>query len=379
MRLAILASFHVPWSRQVIVELARLGHSIEAIDFASDRQFRRYAGADNNFHSETASILRSVGVGISLIGSPYRSILRYLTSAARLRAICQTGKIEALLTLYGGGFATLAYLSRFRPYGVFVVGSDVLRARGVKRWVAAQCLVSADLVLANGKHLADETSALIPKRRVVPLYLGVNTTRFAPQQRSGAAVKVICTRGFLPIYNNEYLIQGLAGLRPSTGEFRVTFVSGGPLLQDARELAASVLPAWMRGKVEFLGGVSEQDLQREVTTGDVYVSLSRSDGTSISLLEALASGLFPVLSDIPANREWVSATAQNGILVPLDQPGALTQALDRAISDEGLRRQAAVHNRQQVLERACIHRNMQELVTNLESAQARYRAERGCA
>ena len=38
---------------------------------------------------------------------------------------------------------------------------------------------------------------------------------------------------------------------------------------------------------------------------DVYVSLAESDGTSIALLEALALGAVPVLSDIPANRAWV--------------------------------------------------------------------------
>jgi glycosyltransferase involved in cell wall biosynthesis len=46
---------------------------------------------------------------------------------------------------------------------------------------------------------------------------------------------------------------------------------------------------------------------------DLYVSPSHSDGSSISLLEALACGRPVLASDIPSNREWVTAAA-NGQL-----------------------------------------------------------------
>jgi glycosyltransferase involved in cell wall biosynthesis len=53
-----------------------------------------------------------------------------------------------------------------------------------------------------------------------------------------------------------------------------------------------------------------------------------SDGTSVSLLEAMAAGCVPVLSDLPANREWV-VDGLNGFLVSdLDR---LDQAMQQAI------------------------------------------------
>jgi glycosyltransferase involved in cell wall biosynthesis len=50
---------------------------------------------------------------------------------------------------------------------------------------------------------------------------------------------------------------------------------------------------------------------------DIYVSTSLYDGTSVSLLEAMGSGAFPIVTDIPSNREWISP-GQNGFLVSVN-------------------------------------------------------------
>jgi glycosyltransferase involved in cell wall biosynthesis len=62
-------------------------------------------------------------------------------------------------------------------------------------------------------------------------------------------------------------------------------------------------------RVHFPGQVSEAELPNYYRAADLYVSASHSDGTSISLLEALACGCPVLVSDIPGNREWV----ENGL------------------------------------------------------------------
>ena len=57
-----------------------------------------------------------------------------------------------------------------------------------------------------------------------------------------------------------------------------------------------------------------------------------SDGTATSLLEAMSCGLFPILSDIPQNADWVDASRQNGMVIPLDQPQKLADAFAKAIA-----------------------------------------------
>jgi glycosyltransferase involved in cell wall biosynthesis len=227
-------------------------------------------------------------------------------------------------------------------------------------------LRTASLVVANGQYLANQTAEIAGSTPVLPLYLGVDTNELLPGT-PGREATVICTRGFLPVYNNPYLIAGIAAWTPrAPANLRVVFTSPGPQLDDARAYADRTLGEEMRARVEFLGGVTRDKMMSELQRSHVYVSLSRSDGTSISLLEALACGVFPVLSDLPQNREWVTKEEDNGILVPFDRPDLLADALDRAFADANWRERATTYNRQKVVELANSAATMQRLVEALK-------------
>jgi L-malate glycosyltransferase len=59
------------------------------------------------------------------------------------------------------------------------------------------------------------------------------------------------------------------------------------------------------GAGPFWGQVGQRDLPRWYHMADIYISPSHVDGSSVSLLEALACGLPCLVSDIPGNKEWV--------------------------------------------------------------------------
>ena len=64
-----------------------------------------------------------------------------------------------------------------------------------------------------------------------------------------------------------------------------------------------------------------------------YISMTESDGASLSLMEAMAVGAIPVVSDIEPNREWVK-NGVNGVLVPLDDEAVAisgVEGLSRAV------------------------------------------------
>ncbi|HLB22651.1 MAG TPA: glycosyltransferase, partial [Dehalococcoidia bacterium] len=83
---------------------------------------------------------------------------------------------------------------------------------------------------------------------------------------------------------------------------------------------------------------------------EVFVSAPSSDGTSVALLQSMAAGCFPIVSDLETQREWVE-DGVNGFRVPVGAPEALAQAMLRALDDRELRRQAAEANRHIVAER----------------------------
>jgi glycosyltransferase involved in cell wall biosynthesis len=93
---------------------------------------------------------------------------------------------------------------------------------------------------------------------------------------------------------------------------------------------------------------------------DLYLSASLSDSTSVSLLEAMASGAVPVVTDIEGNREWVRDGEGARLFAPRD-PGALTRAIEAALGDEPWKERARAHNRAVVERRADHARNMGEI------------------
>jgi glycosyltransferase involved in cell wall biosynthesis len=371
MRLAILMSLGSPWARNTATHLSRLGHQVCAIDFADATPDTGYLNGSAWYQLESIAQLRQTLADVQVIHSRWNSHLRYLLGSQTVRRLCTQWRADLLLTLYAGGFAAAACLSGFRPYAIYAVGSDVLFVSGAKRWLTRLALERAARVFANGKFLAQKARDLAPAAQVVPHYLGVDTAKFLPAPKASAPLRILCSRGFQVVYNNSYLIQALSYLPASVPDYRLTFASGGPLLDSARRLADTLLSAEARSKVEFLGGVPEERLLQELQSAHVFVSVSRSDGTSTSLLEALSCGVYPVVSDIPQNREWIDPSLGQGILVPLDQPPVLAQVLAEAMRDPARRDQAAVLNRQTALDRADARKNTEALSSQLTTLLSR--------
>jgi glycosyltransferase involved in cell wall biosynthesis len=114
----------------------------------------------------------------------------------------------------------------------------------------------------------------------------------------------------------------------------------GALEEQLRDLTRRLGVA---GAVEFTGTAAwPAGLAERLGSAAVYVSVPSSEGTSVTLLEAMAAGAYPVVSDLPGNREWVSG--EGGTVVPVRQVGPLAEALAMALLDQGRRTAAAKHN-----------------------------------
>jgi len=105
------------------------------------------------------------------------------------------------------------------------------------------------------------------------------------------------------------------------------------------------------GHVRFLGRVHPNDMADLLGKVDIYVSTSLYDGTSVSLLEAMASGCFPVVSDIPSNREWIR-DGENGFLFPPDNAELLAQRIIDVIRNRSLIEKSRKENLRLIEERA---------------------------
>ena len=121
--------------------------------------------------------------------------------------------------------------------------------------------------------------------------------------------------------------------------------------------------------VVLLDWLPEEELANHYRNSHLYVSLSKSDGASVSLLEAMASGCFPVVLDIPANKEWIE-DGINGFIVLSDDPKVLANRIVQAFENRELRIQAGRKNIEIIKSRAMWGdqvRNLEKIFSSISS------------
>ena len=170
--------------------------------------------------------------------------------------------------------------------------------------------------------------------------------------------KILSNRNLLPIYNVSLLIRAIPIVLKE--EPRAKFLIAGDG-SEKKKLEREVENLNVSTSVQFLGRIPHKEMPNLLAQSDIYVSTSLCDGTSVSLLEALASGAFPVVTDIPSNREWVS-DGENGFLVMEENENLLSKKIVEAIRDQRLLGEACEKNRKIVEQRAYWRENIKKII-----------------
>jgi glycosyltransferase involved in cell wall biosynthesis len=105
--------------------------------------------------------------------------------------------------------------------------------------------------------------------------------------------------------------------------------------------AACVLadfPAQLRPAVRCYQSVTDNQASAAFAGADIYVLPSLFEGTPLTLIEAMMSGL-PVVTTATCGMKDVIRDGDNGLLVPMRSPGAIVQAVERLLDDVTLREQ----------------------------------------
>ena len=111
-------------------------------------------------------------------------------------------------------------------------------------------------------------------------------------------------------------------------------------------------------QVDLLPLQSQEKMAELFRQSQIHLSITTHDGTPNSLLEAMASGCFPIAGDIESLREWI-IPGVNGSLVDPGDPAALAEAIINVLSQPELRKYAREQNLQLVKERGEYGKTMQ--------------------
>lgn len=245
--------------------------------------------------------------------------------------------------------AFLAALSGFHPLVSMSWGSDLLRDVDQDRrleWATRFALRRTDVLVGDCQAVQKKAAQLgFPAERTVLFPWGVDLDQFSPgpgtlaqapgpedelRQRSGwdGNFVLLSLRSWEPVYGVDVIARGFALAAQQIPELRLALLGNGSQAKTIREILRH---AGIESQVFFGGQVPNDRLVQFYRAADLYLSASHSDGSSVSLMEALACGLPVLVSDIPGNREWIGNEPDGaGWLFRDGDADALAQGIIRA-------------------------------------------------
>lgn len=226
----------------------------------------------------------------------------------------------------------------------------------IHRTIDGRAAALTDVVVAVSDVLARQLEASVVRGRaeIRVIRNGVDTVRFHPLDDTGrirrelgiaAKTPILGSIGRLePIKGYDVMVEAFADLAhgPTAEDARLVVAGDGSerdtLIHRANELG-------LGGRVHFLGW--RDDVHDLLSAFTLFTMSSRSEGTSVSLLEAMSSGLCPVVTRVGGN-EAVLGPGLSHRLVDSERPDALARAWRDALGDPERRRADALAARQRV-------------------------------
>jgi glycosyltransferase involved in cell wall biosynthesis len=301
-----------------------------------------------------------------LTGVTFHPLGRHVGRLSYLLALPATRRLAHRL----GPDLTVAY--RVTSYGVLAAAAGLhplsLAAQGQyiafpptslpKRALARYALARADLVTSWGVHMTQNMVKLgCDPGKIRTIAYGIDTERFRidpDRPRPGSPPKLLTTRALRRDYNHEQILRALPDVAAIFPGVVWTAVGEGP---ERERLAGLARRLGVGRNLDLPGRVPSDRLLALLRECDVYLSAVRTDGVSASLLEAMACGAWPIVTDNEANRLWIRPGETGDLVAPGDAPG-MAHAILRALRDPRRTGAALEANRDLVVTRASLRENM---------------------
>ena len=248
--------------------------------------------------------------------------------------------------VHAGPIQTCAFLvamAGFRPLLTMSWGYDLVQdaeRNAWWRWVTRYTLRRSSFFVSDAQVTRNRAMAYGMDPNCTALFpWGVNLARFRPVEdavaasgrpigaQTGSGQKrpentlfvLFCSRNWEPIYGIDVLARAFVKVAQQRPDIGLLLLGSG---SEAAAIRRILVAGHVLERVQFPGQVSQSDLPRWYQMADLYISASHVDGSSVSLMEAMACGLPVLVSDIPGNQEWVT-DGVNGWLFPDGNADAL--------------------------------------------------------
>ncbi len=199
-------------------------------------------------------------------------------------------------------------------------GSDVLvlpNQSKLMHKIVKYNLVNVDVITADSFYMLTKINELLNgvDKPCYNINFGIKNIPTVAKLTEQKNKYVLSNRLHKKLYRIDKIVLAFAELVNQNlidAEYKLLIAASGSETQNLEELVQKYN---ILDRVEFVGMLSYTELTELYKKSTVFVSVPESDGTASSLLESMAYGCIPVLSNLPANLEWVIDKI-NGIIEP---------------------------------------------------------------
>ena len=226
--------------------------------------------------------------------------LKIRNSIEKLRQIIQEFNPSIIHVHQANSYAFIAGKANNNsiPMVLTAWGSDILllpKRSIIHRWLVKQALTKADIVTADSVQMIEEIQGLCPGKEVINANFGVDLD-IPEVMNADRELILYSNRMHEPLYRIEDILNEFNAMcKDSDGQ--LILAGKGSLTEKLKRFT---MLHELTNQVTFTGFVTKTQNMSNYLKSKFFISIPTSDGTSISLLEALAYGCIPLLSDIPA-------------------------------------------------------------------------------
>jgi glycosyltransferase involved in cell wall biosynthesis len=208
-----------------------------------------------------------------------------------------------------------------------------------RSWIARTALRCVDLNVVPSRFLREVFASFgIPAQVVANT---VDLDRFTYRERRPLTPRLISTRNFQPLYNVACTLRAFARVQARYPDASLTLVGDGSQGAMLQALASGL----QLRNVAFVGVVPPTEISRHYAEADIYLQTPAIDNMPGSVVEAFASGLPVVATDVggvPA----ILTDHVHGLLAPDNDDAAIAARVIEVLENQDEARQRAAAARQ---------------------------------
>lgn len=254
---------------------------------------------------------------LTIVDFSLRMPKNYIKTVSQIRAAYEAFRPDVVHVHQLNAVAFFALLA-LRKYAVPIVatawGSDVLvqpERNALFRWLVRYSLKRADAFTSDSVFMGKRMQELLPERK-----LDITICNFGVEERQFEMTKeniMYSNRMHEKLYRIDKIIRAFSKFckTPEGEGWSLVIGATGSETENLKLLA---LELNLMSRINFVGWLKRTENAQYYARSKVYISVPESDATSISLLEAMNYGCFPIVSDLPVSPEWID-DGKNGRVV----------------------------------------------------------------